>query len=96
MNNTIRPGTITIAEFEAEVLAVEELVIVVRASKNQRTSRYPFPKKSGTKFTVKEFIELRLAPSLGTLECEILLYNGTLSSKDTTIAEIKRGYSRYL
>lgn len=71
-------GSISVLEFEAKVLELEEIVIVVRAPSGARVGDYAYERKSSDAARVGEWLETRIKPLVGGHEVAIV--SGAYSS----------------
>lgn len=63
---------ITVREFEDKVRAIEEVTIVIRAPAGTEVDDYDFQRCTAGSTTVKDWLDTRIKPRVGSLEVEII------------------------
>ncbi len=72
MENQNEDQYVSVAEFEASVLEMEDIIIRVRAPIGAKVLKYPYQRKAAGSQSVSEFIEGRIKPLLCGYEFSII------------------------
>jgi len=87
-------GEISVVEFEAKVLAQEEIVIRVRAPASTKVRDYTYERKAAGTQSITDWLEGRIKPLLGNHE--VVVIDGQLSTPHgrNKLERLRRGYEK--
>jgi hypothetical protein len=63
---------ISVSEFEAKVLEIEEIVIRVRAPSSAKVLDYEYERKAAGKQTITDWLDSRVRPLIGANEVSVI------------------------
>lgn len=84
---------ITVAEFEAQVKEIEDIVVLIRAPRNSKIKSYTYTKKAAGNASINSFRETRLKPFIG--EYEISIFDGNFAENPhgrTQLSKLRESY----
>jgi len=85
---------ITIREFEAKVLEIEEIVVVVRAPASTMVPDYDYTRKAAGSSSVTDYVDGRLRQSLGSTEFTIINGDHTSPHGRTKMSTLRESYEK--
>ena len=85
---------ISVADFEAKVLAKEEIVIKIRAPVGAMVDDYQYDRKAAGTQSVTDWVEGRIKPLIGSYEVTVI--DGTYATPHgrTKLDTLRRSYTR--
>lgn len=87
-------GKISVSEFEAKVLKIEEVVIVVRAPSNTQLDDYEYKRKAADSQPVSGWLEGRLKPLLDNYEVRVISGDYTTPHGRTKLETLRSSYEK--
>ncbi|WP_213761830.1 hypothetical protein [Caballeronia sp. dw_19] len=85
---------ITVAEFEKKVLAMEEIVVIVRAPAGAQVDDYAYKRKATDGDSVTDWLERRIKPLVG--DHQVAIVDGAYAQQPhgrTKLGTLRNGYS---
>ena len=84
----------TVVQFENAVLKLEEIVIRIRASSNDRVEDYDYRRQASGTSSVTEWLNTRILPKLGGLEVSVMDGNSQETHGRTRLRTLRDSYDR--
>ncbi|MHB1702031.1 MAG: hypothetical protein ACYCSN_18250 [Acidobacteriaceae bacterium] len=85
---------ISIAEFEAKVLELEEVVIRIRGGSGVQVSDYDYERKAAGNQSVSDWLEGRIKALIGDLEVTIVAGDYSAPHGRTKMETLRKGYEK--
>ncbi|OEE65839.1 hypothetical protein A1OO_08505 [Enterovibrio norvegicus FF-33] len=84
--------SVSVADFEAKVLALEEVVIRVRAPRAAMVEDYNYARKAAGSSSVTEWLQNRIWPCIDGFEVEVIAGNHTAPHGRTKLDTLRATY----
>ena len=85
----------TVAQFENAVLKLEDIVIRIRASSNDRVKKdYDYQRQASGTTSVTEWLNARILPKLDGLEVSVMNGNSQETHGRTRLSTLRESYER--
>ena len=88
------PKKISVREFEAKVLDIEEIVIRVRAPAGDEVDDYCYERKAAGNQSTTDWIQGRLRPLLGDFEIEVVAGDYAAPHGRTRLETLRASYEK--
>jgi hypothetical protein len=85
-------GGISVKEFEAKVLELEEIVIRVRAPSGAKVKDYDYERKAAGNQSISDWLEGRIKPLIGTYEVDVLAGDYATPHGRTKLETLRASY----
>lgn len=85
---------ISVTEFEAKVLAQEEIIIRVRAPSGTKVSDYTYERKAAGNQSITDWLEGRIKPLLNGYEVVVVDGDYTTPHGRTKLERLRSGYEK--
>jgi hypothetical protein len=85
---------ISVSEFEAKVLEIEEIVIRVRASSSAKVLDYTYERKAAGNQTVADWLDGRIRPLINRLEVSVIGGDCTSPHGRTKLETLRSSYEK--
>lgn len=85
---------ISVAEFEAKVLAKEEIVVRIRAPSGTKVDDYTYARKAAGNQSTTDWLEGRIRPLIGDLEVDVVAGDYATPHGRTKMDTLRSGYEK--
>lgn len=90
----INMAQISVAEFEAKVLAQEEIVIRIRAPSSAKVSDYTYERKAAGNQSTTDWLEGRIKPLINNYEVVVVDGDYTTPHGRTKLDRLRNSYEK--